>query len=60
MSIFKNIEEIKLLQKVCTLEVEYLKNPNPNTAKEYNKYKNELLKNKEFYNLILKSNIATI
>lgn len=53
-------ELIKLFYKVCVLESEYLKNPNTDTAKKYNKYRNELLKNKDFYILTLKSNIPTI
>ena len=53
-------ELTKLFYKVCVLEPEYLKNPNTDTAKKYNKYRNELLKNKDFYILTLKSNIPTI
>ena len=49
----------KLLIKTCQLEMEYLNNPNPKTAKEYNKYRNKLLKNKKFYKLMSKINIAT-
>lgn len=50
----------ELLIKVCQLEIEYLNNPNQETAKNYNKYKNELLKNKNFYKLMLQTNIAKI
>ena len=49
----------KLLLEVCFLECEYLKNPNSDTAKKYNKLRNELLKNKKFYNLMTKTNIYT-
>ena len=50
-----NFEE--LLIKTCQLEIEYLTNPNKDTAKMYNKYRNELLKNKSFYKQMLKGNI---
>ena len=49
-----NFEE--LLIKTCQLEIEYLTNPNKDTAKMYNKYRNELLKNKSFYKQMLKEN----
>ena len=49
----------KLLIKTCLLEVEYLNNPNQKTAKEYNQCRNKLLKNKKFYKLMTKINIAT-
>lgn len=53
-----NIQE--LLIKTCQLEQEYLTNPNLYTAKLYNKYRNELLKNKNIYKQVLKANIEGI
>ena len=50
----------ELLIKTCQLEIEYLNNPNQDTAKKYNKCRNELLKNKNFYKLITQTNIAGI
>ena len=46
-----------LLIKTCKLEIEYLNNPNQETAKKYNKCRNELLKNKKFYELMTQTNI---
>jgi hypothetical protein len=50
----------ELLIKTCQLECEYLNNPNPQTAKLYNKYRNELLRNKNIYKQVLKANIEGI
>ena len=50
----------ELLIKTCQLKKEYLANPNQETAKNYNKYRNELLKNKNFYNLLIQTNIKGI
>lgn len=50
----------ELLIKTCQLEIEYLNNPNQETAKNYNKCRNELLKNKNFYKLMLQTNIERI
>ena len=50
----------ELLIKTCQFEIEYLNNPNQETAKNYNKCMNELLKNKNFYKLMLQTNIEGI
>lgn len=44
--------------KTLELELEYLNNPNQETAKKYNKAKNELCKNQKFYKAMLKTNIV--
>lgn len=49
-----------LLIKTCQLEIEYLNKPNQETAKNYNKCRNELLKNKNFYKLMIQTNIEKI
>ena len=50
----------ELLIKTCQLEIEYLNNPNQEIAKKYNKFRNELLKNKNFYKLLIQTNIKGI
>ena len=58
--VIKDTKQLELLNKVCQLEIEYLNNPNQETAKNYNKCRNELLKNKNFYKLMTETNIEKI
>ena len=53
-----NKEFENLFLETQKLELEYLKNPNSETAKKYNDNKNKLMQNKDFAELLKKSNIA--
>lgn len=53
-----NKEFENLFLETQKLELEYLENPNSETAKKYNENKNKLMRNKDFAELLKKSNIA--
>ena len=55
-----NKEFEDLFLETQKLELEYLKNPNPEIAKKYNENRNKLMQNKEFAELLIKSNIPRL